>query len=455
MRERGRLERLSPLDASNLSVEDRGVPMHVAALVILDRTPLGPSRHDGLEAVRAAVERRLHLAPRLRQVLYRPRPGLGPAVWVDHRGFDIRQHVLACTVPGPGDEAALLSVCAELNSGRLDRSRPLWEMWMLDGLADGRAAILIRLHHVVADGIAALAMMAALFDPGPGRPVPAAPQWVPRPVPGARELAADNLRRQRKAAAGAVARLRHPAAVAARLHTLARQASRLVREGRAPRVSLNVPVGEHRRICLLRADLERAGTAAHAAGGTVNDVVLDAAAGGARALLAARGELRPGLVLRASVPVSLRSPADRPAAGNRVGVMVVSMPVGDADTGRRLSRIARATAERKQLPPVQPSARILQRWMVRAMSRQHLVNLLTSDLPGPPGPLFFVGAQVLELFQIGVVQGNIAIGVGALSYAGQLNFTVVADRDAVPDLAAFAAGMTSALEDLGVLTGPG
>jgi hypothetical protein len=153
--------------------------------------------------------------------------------------------------------------------------------------------------------------------------------------------------------------------------------------------------------------------------------------------------------------VSLRSPADRPAAGNRVGVMVVPMPVGDADTGRRLTRIARATAERKQLPPVQPSARILQRWMVRAMSRQHLVNLLTSDLPGPPGPLFFVGAQALELFQIGVVQGNIAISVGALSYAGQLNFAVVADRDAVPDLAAFAAGMTTALEDLGVLTGPG
>lgn len=161
MSERIRLERLSPLDASNLRVEDRGVPMHVAALVILDRTPLGSSRHDGLQAVRAAVERRLHLVPRLRQVLYRPRPGLGPAVWVDHRGFDIQQHVLARGVPGPGDEEALLSVCAELNSGRLDRSRPLWEMWVLDGLADGHAAILIRLHHVVADGIAAVAMMAA------------------------------------------------------------------------------------------------------------------------------------------------------------------------------------------------------------------------------------------------------------------------------------------------------
>jgi diacylglycerol O-acyltransferase len=389
-------------------------------------------------------------------VLYRPRPGLGPAAWVDHRGFDIRQHVLAHAVPAPGDEEALLNVCAALNAGRLNRSRPLWEMWVLDGLADGRAAILIRLHHVVADGIAAVAMMAALFDPGPGpaRPAPAAPVWVPRPVPGARELAADNLRRHGHAAGGVVAMLRHPEAVPARLRILARQASRLIREGRAPRVSFNVPVGEHRRIWLLRADLKRARTAAHAAGGTVNDIVLDAVAGGARALLAARGELTPGLTLKASVPVSVRSPADGPAGGNRVGLMLVPLPVGDADARQRLRRIARATAERKQLPPLQPNARVGQRWMARTMPRQRLVNLFTSDLPGPPEPMSFAGAQVLELFQIGVVQGNIAISVGALSYAGQLNLAVVADRDAVPDLAAFVAGMSAALERLDVLAGP-
>lgn len=145
-------------------------------------------------------------------------------------------------------------------------------MWLLEGLADGRAAILIRLHHVVADGVAAVAMMAALFDPGsgPGQAVPAAPEWVPRPAPGAREFAADDLRRQCHAAAGAVATLRHPGAVVARLRTVARQAGRLAREGRAPQVSLNVSVGEHRRIWLLRTDLERARTVAHTAGGTVN-----------------------------------------------------------------------------------------------------------------------------------------------------------------------------------------
>jgi diacylglycerol O-acyltransferase / wax synthase len=382
MSERIQLERLSPLDASNLRVEDRGVPMHVAALVILDRTPLGSSRQDGLEAVRAAVERRLHLAPRLRQALYRPRPGLGPAVWVDHRGFDIRQHVLGRGVPAPGDEAALLSVCQELNSGRLDRSRPLWEMWVLDGLAYGHAAILIRLHHVVADGVAALAMMAALFDPGSGlaRPVPAAPEWVPRPVPGARELAADALHRQCHAAVAAVARMRHPEAVAARLSVLARQAGRLAREGRAPRVSLNVPVGEHRLIRLVRADLELARAVAHAHGGTLNDIVLAAVAGGAQGLLGVRSELRPGLELKASVPVSVRSPADPPRTGNRVGVMVVPLPVGDADAGRRLRRIAQATAERKRLPPVMMSPG----WMPALAAAPPGVTLTTPTPAGCP-----------------------------------------------------------------------
>jgi WS/DGAT/MGAT family acyltransferase len=453
-----RLERLSPLDASNLRVEDRGVPMHVAALVILDRTPLdGSPRQARLDAVRAIVERRLHLAPRLRQVLYQPHAGLGPAVWVDQSGFDIRRHVLARPLPAPGDEQALLSVCAELNSRRLDRSRPLWEMWLLDGLADGRAGLLIRLHHVVADGIAALAMMVALFDPGPGPGIDVSsdPERVVRPVPSARELVADVLRGQFHAAARTAAWLRHPEILTARLRILARQAGQLARAGRAPQVSLNGPVGEHRRIRLLRADLERARAVGHAHGGTVNDIVLAAVAGGARGLLARRGELRPGLVLKASVPVSVRSPADPPTAGNRVGVMVVPLPVGDDDAGRRLRRIAQATAERKRLPPVQPNARILQRWMVRAMSRQRLVNLLTSDLPGPPKPLRFAGAPVLELFQIGVIQGNVAISVGALSYAGQLNLGIVADRDAVPDLAEFTEGMSDALEQLGVLADAG
>ena len=261
------MERLSTLDVSNLRVEDRGLPMHVAALVILGGAASGAGLD--LDTVRTVIGQRLHLAPRLRQVLYRPRRGLGPPVWVDAAGFDIRDHVRARPVPAPGDEAVLLQVCAELNAGRMDRSRPLWQVWLLTGLAGGRAGLFIRLHHVVADGIAALALLGALFDPDPAAPAAAAPAWAPEPVPAARELAADELRRSARALARAASRVRHPSAVAARLAGLARQAGQLARDGPAPRVSLNVPVSGHHRLLLVRADLERARAAAHACGGTI------------------------------------------------------------------------------------------------------------------------------------------------------------------------------------------
>ena len=300
----------------------------------------------------------------------------------------------------------LLQVCAELNTGRMDRSRPLWQVWLLTGLAEGRTGLFIRLHHVVADGIAALAMLGALFDPDPAAHRAAVPAWAPEPVPAARELAADELRRAARALAGAASRVRHPLAVAARLGGLARQAGQLARDGPAPRVSLNVPVSGHHRLLLVRADLERSRAVAHARGGTINDLVLAAVAGGAQRLLASRGELSPGLVLRASVAASVRAAADQPATGNQVGVMIVPLPVGEADPGHRLALIARATAQRKRQPAYQPSARLLQRWMVGMMSRQRLVNLLVSNLPGPAAPLFLASRPVLEISQFGVVQGR-------------------------------------------------
>jgi WS/DGAT/MGAT family acyltransferase len=329
-----RLDRLSPLDMSNLRVEERGVPMHVAALVVLE--PPGPGQPD-LDRVRDIVERRLSRVPRLRQVLYRPPRGLGPPVWVDAPDFDIRRHVRVRPVPEPGDEAALLRTCEELDQTPLDRSRPLWQMWLLTGLTGDRRALLIRLHHVVADGIAALAMFGSLVDPAPGTQVPDPPPWTPGPAPGAAALAVDQLRRHALPLRHLAVRLRHPGTVVAGLGVLARQARQMTREGRAPWLSLNVPVTGSRRLLLIRADLRRVKEVAHAHGGTVNDVVLAAVAGGAASLLRSRGELRPGLILKASVAASVRNPADPPAAGNRVGLLVVPLPVAEADPERRLA----------------------------------------------------------------------------------------------------------------------
>lgn len=445
------LDRVSPLDVSNLRVEERGFPMHVAALAILEGTPLRRASGElRLEAIREQVEARTHLAPRLRQALRPVRRGWGPPVWVDDPGFDIRAHVRTRALPGPGDEAALLKVCAELNEPPLDRSRPLWEMWLLTGCTDGTVGLLIRLHHVVADGIAALSLMGALFDAPPGSPTPRASDPGARTMPRERVLFADNLRRQAAAVGHSVGQLRRPPVLARRLLSGMRQVRTLARLGSAPAVSLNRAVSEHRRLVLVRADLSRVKAVGRAHDAKVNDVVLSAVAGGARRLLESRGELEPGMALRVSVAASVRA-EDDPLTGNRVGVRLVPIPVDEPDTGRRLDQIGRATAAQRSQAPYLPGGRLLQRWMVRVMFRQRLVNLLLSNVPGPSLPMYFAGARVLEVFQIGVVQGNITLSVGALSYAGQLNFDIVADAEAVPDVAAFAQGLSDALAELGVL----
>jgi diacylglycerol O-acyltransferase / wax synthase len=446
------LERPTPLDVTNLRVERRGLPMNVAALAVLEPGALlNASGELALEEIRARVEHRLHLAPRLRQRLYRPGFGFGAPVWVDDANFDIGRHVRKQMVPAPGDEETLLATCAELNHRPFDQTHPPWEIWFLTQGPHGRVSMLVRFHHVLADGLAALQLLGVLFDSEPGASVPAGPTWAARPLPSRSELARDNVRRRIAALQSGLGRIEHPDQTLARGRTLLRQAAQFARESRAPQTSFNQPVGSEHRVMLVRGDLERAKRVAHAHDSTVNDVVLCTLAGGARALLAGRGELRPELVLKVSVAASVRAPASASQAGNLVGVLLVPLPVGEEDPIRRLEQIARATAKRKGLPPYQPAGRLLQRWMVRGMSRQRRINLLMSNLPGPPQPMYFAGAKILEVFQIGVIQGNVPVSVGVLSYAGQLNFDIVGDANLVPDLGAFAKGMADDLKLLGAI----
>jgi WS/DGAT/MGAT family acyltransferase len=449
------LERLTPLDVSNLRIERHGLPMNVAALAILEGRVLpDASGQLAVEAIRARIEQRLHLAPRLRQRLYRPGFGLGAPVWVDDGNFDISRHVRTRPVPAGGDEEALLATCVEINDRPFDRAHPLWEIWLLTGALDGHVPMLIRFHHVLADGIAALLLLGTLFDSAPFDSAPETsesegPPWTARPIPTRSELLGDAVCRSVTGIRRGVHKIEHPRRTLAPARTFFRQALQLAREGRAPRTSFNRPVGRQHRVLLVRADLEQAKQVAHAHHATVNDVVLCAIAGGARALLAGRGELQRPLVLKISVAASVRASSSASQAGNLVGILLVPVPVGEEDPIRRLEQIARATAERKRLPPYQPAARFLQRWMIRTMNRQRRINLLMSNLPGPPQALYFAGAKILEVFQIGVVQGNVAVQVGALSYAGQLNVDIVADANLVPDLTVFANGMTEDLERLG------
>ncbi|MEX5298903.1 wax ester/triacylglycerol synthase family O-acyltransferase [Kocuria sp. CPCC 205292] len=437
-------QRISALDEANLRVERHGVPMHAAALALLEPAPLlGPAGQVRLDTVREHVERRTRDVRRLRQVL--ARPGGGRPVWLDDPVFDVSRHVRSRPVPPPGDEEALLRVGAGIDATPLPRDRPLWELWLLPGLAEGRLGLLIRWHHVLADGLAALNLLAPLFDPaavpGGGTGAPGGPGGPGGPGAPARGRAD-----------GGPARA--PVRAAARLRGRAAQLRGALAEGRAPALSINRPVGPRRGAALVRADLEAVRELAHRHGGTVNDVVLTAVAGGARRLLAARGELAGVPELKVSVVASVRGPGD-PVGGNRTGVRVVAVPVDEPDPAARLRRIAATTAAQRARPPYRPGGRLAQRWTVRVMDRQRLVNLLLSNVRGPSAPLRFAGAPVRELFQLGAVQGNLALAVGVVSYAGALGVDVVADADVVPDLPVFVEGLAETLERLGAGPPPG
>ncbi len=435
-RRRDAADRVSAYDMSNLRIEEQGLSMHLAALAFLAGAPLrDASGALRLDEIRGHVEERIRGAERLHQVLDRPSAGRRAPAWVRDPHFDIARHVTTRTVPPPGDEGAVLELCCELTAPPLDRSRPLWELRLLDGLADGRVALLLRLHHVVADGAGALELFSTLFGPAtpppaPTDPVAAEPSRPPDRHVGPPPAPAD---RTRSLASGGAARL-------SRTWTLARL-------GRAPALSWNRPVGSRRIHLLVRGDLARAKATAHQQGGKVNDVVLAAVAGGAHRLLASRGELEPGLDLHVSVAASVRRPGQ--IGGNRVGVRVVAVPVDDPDATSRLHTISTRTAAQRHHPPLQPNGRFLQRGMVRIMKHQRLINLVLSNMPGPPAPLWFAGARVEEAFQLTPLQGNCPLGVAVLSYAGQLNVDIAADPGIVPDADVFARGVAETLDRLG------
>ena len=424
------------------------MPMQVAALALLDGSGLLDEAGElPVERIRRHVERRIRDVARLHQVLTSRGAHRRPA-WTDDHRFDIAAHVKVRRLPPPGDEEALLRVCSDLHAVRLDRTRPLWEAWLLNGLADGRVALLLRLHHVVADGSAALELFSSLLDPVPD---------VPDEAPRSRSMDGPSI--PTGDGATSLRTESGPSPVARTAGRAARGAARVgqvwgvLRQGQAPALSWNRPVDRRQVHLLVRGDLARAKAAAHESGGKVNDAVLAAVAGGAHRLLESRAELGADLDMRVSVAASVRRPGER--GGNRVGVRLVAVPVGDPDALSCLRTVAGRTAAQRDRPPLQPSGRVLQRWMVHVMPHQRMINLVLSNMPGPSTPLSFAGAWVRELFQLSVVQGNCAIGVGVLSYAGQLNLDIVADADVVPDVEVFARGVTEALERLGAVRGEG
>jgi diacylglycerol O-acyltransferase / wax synthase len=450
---RSDIERLAAADLMSVWPEDKGWPQDIGALAILDgQQLLDRDGHFRNEAVREHLGRRLHLVPRFRQLLCLPGIGLGWPLWVDAPSFDIAEHVGVFPVPPPGDDNAVLRACETIRRRPLPRSRPLWEMWFLPGLADGRVGLLMRMHHAIADGIAGVATLGALVDAVPDPPETIAPPWTPAPAPTRRDLLEDDLRRRREAVQRALAALTHPVDMLRRMRRALPAMREVFAEGRAPRTSVNRRIGSDRRLAIIRSSLDVAKDVAHAHDAKVNDVLLTAVARGYRALLKRRGERVDDLVLRAFVPVSLHQEQPGQAQGNVDAAMVVPLPIGEQDEFRLLERIAAESAERKA--KARPSGGAIfrsiaiQRAFLIYTPYQRLMNAYVTDVPGPPVPLYFAGAPIRELFPVVPILGNMSIGVGALSYAEQFNITVVADRQLCPDLDTFVDGMKHSLDAL-------
>ena len=410
--------RLTAADQMNLAVETPETPMHVGALAVLDgRLLCDASGRLRLAEIRAGVEARLTNVPQLRRVVYTPGPLAGRPLWVDDPHFRIDPHVEQVVLSPPGDEAALLRLTERLLAAPLDRARPLWRMWFVTGLPDGRVAMLVALHHAIADGLAAVQLLTSLLD----QPARAA---RPAAVPPWRD-------RHRGPRRGGTIR------AGWQVFTEARG---------APRTSLNTPVGGRRRLAVLRLDMADAKRVAHASGGKLNDVVLSLMAGGLGSLLRSRGEPVDGVRLHTGVAVSLRPAGERVEAGNRSGAIMVRLPIGEPDPAVRLRAVCAETARAKE-HQVAAYGQAAVVWLARLGllrafgRRQHMTNVVESNVTGPAAPIRVLGARVLDLVPIGTLVGNLAVSFLALSYADRLTIAVRADADLFPDLPVLLAAM--------------
>ncbi len=450
-----------------LSADDRLVlwpdevwPQDIGAVGVLEGSSLlEPDGRFRIEAAKQAIGGRLHLLPRFRQMLYSPRRrGLGGPLWVDAPAFDLDDHVGVEPLNAAADETEFLRAVARLKRRPLDRSRPLWEMWFLTGLPDDRVGWFVRLHHVVADGIAGMAELRTLLDAEPGAVTSPAQPWTPRPWPSERALLLDNVQRRVAKLRQAWRGLVRPATILHRVRASLPALRELLAARPGPRTSLDRVIGQDRTLAVVRNSLESVTEVAHRYDATVNDVLLVVIAGGLRCLLRSRGERIEAVTLPIYVPVSLRSGRSDQDGGNLISQMVVPLPLGVADPVERLRRIAVETATRKSI--VRPSlgtmfgSKIVRGAMLKLIVRQR-VNVVSADLAGPDAPLYFAGARLIEVFPLLNLLGNESLGVGALSYAGQLNVMAVGDADAYPDIGIFEAGVREEFRTLVECARPG
>jgi diacylglycerol O-acyltransferase len=458
-------DRLSALDNSFLVLERPNAYMHVASTLVFEAGPL--RRPDGgidADAIRALVEGRLHRIPRYRQRLAWI-PFESHAVWVDDDQFQLEYHVRHTSLPRPGSDEQLKRLSARIMQQHLDRARPLWEIWIVEGLDKDRFALVTKVHHCMVDGISGVDLMKVLMNLVPESPPDEEPpRFVPRPAPSGLEL------------------LRHEWMRRAALPlSLARGLGRVVTEARDARrelgtrlraaaetlgatlrspssTPLNRRIGPHRRFDWMAMDLADVKAVRQAFGGSLNDVVLTVVTGAVRRFLERRGVPPRGLDFRVMAPVSVRSSEEAGALGNRVSAWIVPLPLASDDPREQLAAIAAHTAQLKEQRSA-VGAEVLTRvadWTpsqllalgARNATRLLPFNMVVTNVPGPQVPMYMAGARLLETYPHVPLTDSLGLGIALLSYDGRIYWGFAADYDVVPDLAEFVDGTRASLAAL-------
>jgi len=453
------LDRLTAVDASFLTNESSVSHMHVGGILIFEGPP--PRYTDLVEHVRG----RLKQVPRFRQRLVVPPLEAGRPLWTDDVNFNLTYHIRHTALPEPGGEEELKRLAGRVFSQQLDRSKPLWEMWLAQGLERDRFALLTKTHHAMVDGVSGVDIGTVLFDLEPvPEPAEVEDDWVPRKQPGTTELVArgisDVVAAPVKLAERAVEAVRHPEITAKKLAEAAEGVGEIISAfaDPAPDVPLNVDIGPHRRYVWARSELATFKRIKDALGGTVNDVVLAVVTGALRNWLHDRGIRTEGLELRALVPVSIRSDDERGDLGNRIALMRGPLPVYVEDPVRRL-RVISDSMEGLKRSKQALGAEVISRFndfapptLLAQASRinfsTRLFNMIVTNVPGPQIPLYVLGRELEEVFPVAFLPQNHALAVAIMSYNGRVGFGLLADFDSMEDVDAIAAGIDESLAEL-------
>ena len=457
-------DRLSPLDSSFLAIEDGVSHMHIASIGIFE----GPvPRYDDFVAMIAG---KLRHVPRYRQVVERVPADLGRPVWVDDPHFNIGYHVRHTALPAPGGEDELRRLVGRIMSQQLDRSKPLWEIWMIDGLEGDRWAMASKTHHCMVDGVSGTELLSVIMDVTPEIHEPEPVVWDPEPRPSSLGLAvgavADMARSPYEQLRAARSALRVPRNAAGQVLAVGKGLTAMLGMVRpTPASSLNGPIGPHRQWAWASTAVEDVRSVRRRHGGTFNDVVLACITSGFRELLLSRGESA-DRVVRTMVPVSVRPRSDSGVAvgdgelANKVSAMFAELPVFEADPVARLRLISEQMAGLKDsqealagealtsLSGFAPPLLLALGGRIATKGSQRNLNTVTTNVPGPQIPLYVLGRRMLQAFPFVPLGGQMRVTVAIFSYDGQVNFGVTGDYDAAPDVDVLCRGVEKGLAEL-------